>query len=210
MHQVQEETSSSPSSTATTVAAPTQQPVHPAAKAVRRIKLSTPPTAATTEIFDISEDTVAEFALEPADPDFVQMVTATTAEDPPVEEDEPALIILDSGPTQAWFLIPSAVEAAQQEEARQRSRTPRATRSTAAPAVSLTFGSRPPTASILLCQNSVWWGTFRFPCWLWGSCCGEGGRLSTTASSSRRSPLVGRQRWPFATTAWRCEATFEQ
>ncbi|CAE7612443.1 unnamed protein product [Symbiodinium microadriaticum] len=100
VHQVQEETSSSPSSTATTVAAPTQQPVHPAAKAVRRIKLSTPPTAATTEIFDISEDTVAEFALEPADPDFVQMVTATTAEDPPVEEDEPALIILDSGPTQ--------------------------------------------------------------------------------------------------------------
>ena len=97
VHQVQEETSSSPSSTATTVAAPTQQPVHPAAKAVRRIKLSTPPTAATTEIFDISEDTVAEFALEPADPYFVQMVTATTDEDPPVEEDEPALIILDSG-----------------------------------------------------------------------------------------------------------------
>ncbi|CAE7914103.1 unnamed protein product, partial [Symbiodinium necroappetens] len=97
VHQVQEETSSSPSSTATTVAAPTQQPVHPAAKAVRRIKLSTPPTAATTEFFDISEDTVAEFALEPADPYFVQMVTATTAEDPPVKEDEPALIILDSG-----------------------------------------------------------------------------------------------------------------
>ena len=64
---------------------------------MRRIKLSTPPTAATTEIFDISEDTVAEFALEPADPYFVQMVTATANEDPPVEEDEPALIILDSG-----------------------------------------------------------------------------------------------------------------
>ena len=99
VRQVQEETASSPSSTATTVAALTQQPVHPTAKAVTRIKMSTPPTAATTEIFDISEHRcrLRPGACRPIY--FVQMVTAVTAttnEDPQMEE-EPALIILDSG-----------------------------------------------------------------------------------------------------------------
>ncbi|CAE7197298.1 RE1 [Symbiodinium sp. CCMP2592] len=96
VHQVQEETGapSTPSSSASTVAHPQQTPVTPAAKAARRIKLSTPPTAPHMEIFDISEDTVTDFALEPAAPYFVQMVTAAAVER---EGEEDTLIILDSG-----------------------------------------------------------------------------------------------------------------
>ncbi|CAE7764399.1 unnamed protein product [Symbiodinium sp. CCMP2592] len=61
-------------------------PVISAAKAVR--------PAPHLEIFDISEDTVADFALEPAGPYFVQMVTQAAVDH---EGEEDTMIILDSG-----------------------------------------------------------------------------------------------------------------
>ena len=129
VHQVQEETASSPSSTATTVAALTQQPAPWS-------------TAATTEIFDISEHRcrLRPGACRPIY--FVQMVTATANEDPQMEE-EPALIILDSGADAS--MVPYSFEA--------RGSPARGSPPVLQDCPGATFGLRPSTGERTLCRG---------------------------------------------------------
>ena len=127
---------------------PQQLPVTPGAKAVRRIKMATPPTAARTEIFDISEDAIADFALDPVEPYFVQMVTEATV-GAPTDPSTDTMIILDSGADAAWCRMLLETAAPLLKDTLQSCRMRKATASTAARIGSLIFGLRLPTGGAL-------------------------------------------------------------
>ena len=146
VNQVQED-NAAPSTPSSSVH-PQQLPVTPGAKAVRRIKMATPPTAARTEIFDISEDAIADFALDPVEPYFVQMVTEATV-GAPTDPSTDTMIILDSGADAAWCRMLLETAAPLLKDTLQSCRMRKATASTAARIGSLIFGLRLPTGGAL-------------------------------------------------------------